>query len=322
MTPSSLDVPVAWSLRWKVLSLAPAPSSWSSSPSGASLPRSQAYARWTRFFQADRQRLDGRAPVRHLRASRWARSASGCACSARTRSIARSRAEPSFWRAPRAQPPRAPAPPSATSSDERMPTPRPRASRASTTTPPRPCCSDGVVVAAARRSASRASATTRTSPRAPSSTACSEAGITPEQLDSVGFYDKPLLKFERMLIHLRRDLPALVRLVPQGDPALAAGEALGAVDHPQGAQALQGPDPVRRAPHEPRGLLLPALALRGGRDPHRRRRRRVGDRDASASAAAATSSSSRRSASRTRSACSTAPSPTTSASRSTAPSTR
>jgi carbamoyltransferase len=26
-----------------------------------------------------------------------------------------------------------------------------------------------------------------------------EAGIGPEQLDAVGFYDKPLLKFERML---------------------------------------------------------------------------------------------------------------------------
>jgi carbamoyltransferase len=26
-----------------------------------------------------------------------------------------------------------------------------------------------------------------------------EAGISPEQLDAVGFYDKPLLKFERML---------------------------------------------------------------------------------------------------------------------------
>ena len=71
-----------------------------------------------------------------------------------------------------------------------------------------------------------------------------EAGIGPEQLDAVGFYDKPLLKFERMLSDLRRHLPALVQLVPQGDAGLAAREAVGALDHPQGAQALQGADPT------------------------------------------------------------------------------
>ena len=116
-------------------------------------------------------------------------------------------------------------------------------------------------------------------------------------------------------LHLRRHLPALVRLLPQGDAAVDQGEALGAVAHPQGAAALQGADPLRRAPHEPRRLLLPRLAVRGGGHPHRGRRGRVGHAPASAWARAPTSRSSRRSASPTAWACSTARSPTTSASR-------
>src|SRR5258706_3712910 len=34
-----------------------------------------------------------------------------------------------------------------------------------------------------------------------------EAGIRPEQLDAVGFYDKPLLKFERMLANYVATFP-------------------------------------------------------------------------------------------------------------------
>ncbi len=67
-----------------------------------------------------------------------------------------------------------------------------------------------------------------------------EAGLRPEELDAVGFYDKPLLKFERMLVHLRGHLPAVLPVLPQGDAGVAPREALGAVDHPEGAQALQG----------------------------------------------------------------------------------
>ena len=50
-----------------------------------------------------------------------------------------------------------------------------------------------------RRSGSRARSTTPASPRTPSPTAWREAGLTPGRLDYVGFYDKPLLKFERLL---------------------------------------------------------------------------------------------------------------------------
>ena len=79
-------------------------------------------------------------------------------------------------------------------------------------------------------------------------------------------------------VDLRRDLPALVRVLPQGDAGVAAREAVGALAHPQGAQDLQGAHLLRRAPHEPRGLGLPALAVRGGGHPHGGRRRRVGHR--------------------------------------------
>src|SRR4029434_10510254 len=40
-----------------------------------------------------------------------------------------------------------------------------------------------------------------------------EAGIRPEDLDAVGFYDKPLLKFERMLSPYIATLPRSFRSV-------------------------------------------------------------------------------------------------------------
>jgi carbamoyltransferase len=49
-----------------------------------------------------------------------------------------------------------------------------------------------------RRSASRGRSTTRASRRTPSRTASRRAASAAE-LDYVGFYDKPMLKFERLL---------------------------------------------------------------------------------------------------------------------------
>ena len=54
-----------------------------------------------------------------------------------------------------------------------------------------------------RRSGSRGRSTTRLSRTAPSTTACTRPGCTLGDLDYVGFYEKPLAKFERLL----RDLP-------------------------------------------------------------------------------------------------------------------
>ena len=79
--------------------------------------------------------------------------------------------------------------------------------------------------------------------------------------------------------HLPRDLPALAAVLLQGDSALAEGEAVRAeVDRARAR--LRRAAAVRRASPEPRRLRVPALALRGGRDPHHRRRGRVGHRHA------------------------------------------
>src|SRR6266508_2889439 len=41
-----------------------------------------------------------------------------------------------------------------------------------------------------------------------------EAGLTPKDIDAVGFYDKPLLKFERMLTTFVRSFPQFRRAIP------------------------------------------------------------------------------------------------------------
>ena len=138
----------------------------------------------------------------------------------------------------------------------------------------------------------------------------------------VGFYDKPLLKFERILETYLGAAPRGLRLVPHGRPALDQGEALHRSPAPRGPRATRASHPLRRAPRVPRRERLLPLALRGSRDPHDGRRRANGRRPRSGSAAATTSSSSRSSTGPTRSACSTPPSPTTPGSRSTPASTR
>ncbi len=50
-----------------------------------------------------------------------------------------------------------------------------------------------------RRNASLARSTTRTFPPRPSATGLLEGGVKVSDLDYVGFYDKPFLKFERLL---------------------------------------------------------------------------------------------------------------------------
>ena len=51
------------------------------------------------------------------------------------------------------------------------------------------------------------------------------AGLTPERLDFVGFYDKPFLKFERLLGDLPGVRSGRLSIVPQGDAPMAAEEA-------------------------------------------------------------------------------------------------
>ena len=63
----------------------------------------------------------------------------------------------------------------------------------------------------------------------PSSTrsniACKKGSLTPEQLDYVGFYDKPFLKFERSAGNVFGLRPAGLSFVSHGHAAVASPEA-------------------------------------------------------------------------------------------------
>ena len=77
-----------------------------------------------------------------------------------------------------------------------------------------------------RRSASRARSTTTVSRARGRVLPARSRASTPDELDYVGFYDKPLLKFERLLETLPRLRAERAALVPDGDAAVAEGEAL------------------------------------------------------------------------------------------------
>ena len=175
-----------------------------------------------------------------------------------------------------------------------------------------------------RKSASRARSTTRRFPRTRSSTACAEAGIALGDLDYVGFYDKPLLKFERLLETYLAYAPRGFASFLQGDAAVAQAEAVPAARACDASSAARYKRPLRlhRASRVARGERVLPVAVRGGRDPHAStasasgRRRAIGVGRGNTHRAAAASC-----ASRTRSGCSTRRSPTSPASRSTAAST-
>ena len=86
---------------------------------------------------------------------------------------------------------------------------------------------DGASSPRRRRSDSRARSTT---PRFPASGARAIAwrarASDSSDVDYVVFYDKPFLKFERLLETYLAFAPARLPVVPDGDPAVAAGEAI------------------------------------------------------------------------------------------------
>src|SRR5216110_3066914 len=108
---------------------------------------------------------------------------------------------------------------------------------------------------------------------------CLEAGkLTAGDLDYVVFYEKPFTKFERILQTVLGTYPRSARLF-RLDAPLAGGQALGQEPDPAASRGERGSDPLFRAPSVPRGQRVLLLAVRGRRDPDRRRRRRVGDGD-------------------------------------------
>ena len=230
-------------------------SSWWSSPSGAS-PLSRRPTCAGRAFSRGSAASGRRCCCPSSTRSRSGRSGSSCGCSARTRSTARSPSEPSLLARPRAQPARPRAgrrAPVLMSADPQLRPrhlgllPRLRAACSRTASSSRP----------PRRSASRARSTTPTS-RQRDPLLPHEARHHVERPRLRRLLRQAADEVRTHAVHLRRDVSALVQVVPEGDPAVAAREAVDPVHHPQEARALRGPDPVRRAPHEPRGLLLPA----------------------------------------------------------------
>ena len=85
---------------------------------------------------------------------------------------------------------------------------------------------DGRPVAAPRKSASRARSTIRAFPSTRSAIASRKAGIGLDDLDHVVFFEKPLLKFERLLETYLANAPRGYQLVPHGDAGVAQGEAV------------------------------------------------------------------------------------------------
>ena len=185
---------------------------------------------------------------------------------------------------------------------------------------------DGEIVAAGVGGALHAQEGRRRVPdRGRRRTASARPASRSRDLAAVGFYDKPLLKFERILETYLGVAPRGLRQLPQGGPALGEGKALHRPRASRGHRPLADRAARTRAYD---GELLYAehheIATRRARSSRRRSRKprssrwtasASGRRRRSASAAAPTSRSSRSCTGRTRSACSTRRSPTTPASR-------
>ena len=96
-------------------------------------------------------------------------------------------------------------------------------------------------------------------------------------VDYVGFYDKPLLKFERLLEQYLGVAPRGLRPVPGRHAGVAEGEAVHPLDDPPRARRLRGRGAVHRAPRVARRQRVLSVAVRGGGGAHDGRGRRVGD---------------------------------------------
>ena len=105
-----------------------------------------------------------------------------------------------------------------------------------------------------------------------------EAGITAADLDYVGFYDKPITKFERLLETYLAMAPGGYRSFRQAMPVWLKEKLYVPAADPQGARRqVSRPLRLHRSPRVARRQRLLPVALRRGGDPHHRRRRRVVD---------------------------------------------
>jgi carbamoyltransferase len=107
---------------------------------------------------------------------------------------------------------------------------------------------------------------------------CAEGGIRPEQVDLCVFYDKPLLKFERLLETYLAYSPAGFKQFLMALPLWLKQKLNLPREMDKGLGGLPRPLRVPRASRVARGQRVLPLAVRRRCDPHPRRRRRVGHR--------------------------------------------
>ena len=148
-----------------------------------------------------------------------------------------------------------------------------------------------------------------------SRTVCEAGGIRADQLDYVGFYDKPLLKFERLLENYIGVAPRGLHSFLTAMPVWLKEKLFTRDAHPQASSAAtrarsSSPSTTSRTP---RARSIPRRSR--GRGADHGRRRRVGDVVLRRRRRQRRSSFWPSSTTRTRSACSTPRSPTTPASR-------
>ena len=128
-----------------------------------------------------------------------------------------------------------------------------------------------------RRSGSPARSTTRGSRRESVHYCLDEAGISPEQLDYVAFYEQPLTKFERLFETYIVVRAGRVRQLPPGACRSGCGRSCTCPARSAGAWAAGTParssSPSHHESHAA-SAFFPS-PVRGGRDPDAGRRRRV-----------------------------------------------
>ena len=121
-------------------------------------------------------------------------------------------------------------------------------------------------------------------PSTPSAIVSRRVGSTLDDVDHVVFFEKPLVKFERLLETYLANAPAGFQSFRMAIAGLDQGEAVPEAGIGEGAEAVlrraakhRGEAALCRASPEPRRLRLLSLAVRGSGRADHRRRRRVGD---------------------------------------------
>ena len=180
---------------------------------------------------------------------------------------------------------------------------------------------DGEIVAAAQEERFTRKKGDAAFPRQAVAYCLRAGGIGVDDLKYVGFYDKPLLKFERIL-------ETYLGIAPRGSKSFLMAGPLWVKEKLYLDRQLRDElgytrrPALRRAPRIARGERVLPLAVPGGRDPHHGRGGRVGHRLDRHRRRQRHRGSRASCTGPTRWACSTPPSPTTPASRSIRASTR